>query len=513
MATIDVNKIMLSNYNNVLSMNKNITNAVGVDTKWMRSVPHENSEDVIFNEYTLYDVECPVDVKVVTTNSGYNPGNFSIDYFGIQYEAPFEVQIDKLTWEAAYGKEVMPQKGDIVYVALFNCLYEVATSTIIYGYMERETGYKVELVKYNPKTNRRESEAVAETIDTLTNSTEDLFAEAISNEVSDLVDGSQTDAMINTTEPKHDIYKENDINAIINDEIWTDVNIVSRSCYDLRKMKTSLIWDWNDQVDSMSEDFNRLFTCWFKIPDDEKVKEYDIKLERDPEMKSRFALTSVNGSNFTMRENERLMLTRGNFIKIQAAVTEKREVNGKMRWMIAFDKSEFMALNQRMTDFWKMNMKMTKSVSRSLLMAKTNGQQSLDISLIGTSGLYVKFGAKEREITLANPIPTDQWVGIGVNLGPESLVVIYAMNDEGKWTVREVASLGNMQNDFLIGSFYNTVNDLLMTNIRWYRMNSIADPTLIERDLNTRTVKNESKAAINDSAITPNFSPYIIEQR
>jgi hypothetical protein len=73
---------------------------VGTSTLWARATPVENSEDVVLQEYTLSHVglECPKPITVIIANPDYNPGNFIIDEFGLNYESNLELHITINDW-------------------------------------------------------------------------------------------------------------------------------------------------------------------------------------------------------------------------------------------------------------------------------------------------------------------------------------------------------------------------------------------------------------------------------
>lgn len=56
----------------------------------------------------MHQYECPRAIKVVTSNSDYGLGNFSIDLFGMHRDVPLEVSIDINTWKSVYGENTMP---------------------------------------------------------------------------------------------------------------------------------------------------------------------------------------------------------------------------------------------------------------------------------------------------------------------------------------------------------------------------------------------------------------------
>lgn len=506
---IDLNDFVKSYYETAKSINTFVSNAVGIEAHWMRSIPHEKSEDVIFHEYTLYDVDCPKVVKVVTTNSGYNPGNFQVDIFGINYEQPFEIEIDKTTWESVYGTDVLPQKGDIVYIEMLNCLYEVSTSTIIYGFAERETGFKVQLVKYNPKASRRESIEVQETIDDLTVGVDELFGKKISEEVSDIVDDEQTSQYISTLDNNVDPYKDTPLDNIMIGDVGTENNVSSRSYYVMSNMTQSIIYKTGDTISKSNQDYNRFFSCLFNIQDVDTYSDAG-KLEQQ-EQKNTFLLRDMEFSN--MNEGDQIVLSRGNMMHLNGYVSKKVEVNGSARYMITLNNVEYRAAVKKMTNFWQGAMKIKKCHVRPLLLGRNEGECNFNISLIGNKSIYLKFGSVQKEIHLLKDIPYNQWVGIAINLGPASDVFVYIENNEGNWSLNEHFVVGDMSNDFNVGKFYITESDLLLSNIRLYKTSYQVPSYQAEKDISTQFIKNDSKAIINDSATVENPSPYITQQR
>ena len=111
------------------NVNQSASNMVGIDLLYFRAVPHENGESLIFQEYTLLDVECQKQIKGVVKNPEYANG-FEVDLFGVKYDSPLQIQFDLKTWNSVFGEGTMPQKDDIVYVPVLNRLFEVNASTL-----------------------------------------------------------------------------------------------------------------------------------------------------------------------------------------------------------------------------------------------------------------------------------------------------------------------------------------------------------------------------------------------
>ena len=53
---------------------------------YFRATPNLNSEEVIFQEYTLYNVEdCGHQLTVMLIDNSYQGGDYTIGLFGIEY--------------------------------------------------------------------------------------------------------------------------------------------------------------------------------------------------------------------------------------------------------------------------------------------------------------------------------------------------------------------------------------------------------------------------------------------
>lgn len=484
-------------------LNKVATDTVGMEVHWMRAIPHEKSEDVIFQEYTLHDVDCPKVIKVVTSNTQYNPANFNIDYFGINYEAPFEISVDKETWGEVFGKDTMPQQHDIVFVDFYNTLYEVASSTLEYGMASQEIGYKMQLVKWNPRANVRLNDAVEDTISDLTVSEQELFGEEISKQIADIIDEPETSGLINTSEPSHDKFKSNDIDTVEIGDIANTENTMAKTYYDMRFAKETVIYKNGDVFDTDSAENFRYFSCWFKLAPSEQRKNQVDSLEK---VNGVYTIPAIKG----ITEGSEIDIERGKYFNVHAIVGTSVEVNGKKRYMLTMNNSEFRDATKKITN-WNNNLTVTDSGIVSLLMGRSEGKCRFNISIIGDSTLLVKFGTRSKRVAIEK-LPSDTWLGIGMNIGEESTAYIYEQGTETMTLLNQI-DLGSMSNTFEVGEFYIPKSNVFLTNIRLFRVTEPTPQNIIEKDLNTQLVKNDSKSIVNDNAVVPNTSPFITEQR
>jgi hypothetical protein len=307
-----------------------------------------------------------------------------------------------------------------------------------------------------------------------------------------------------------DKFKSEDLGSIVIGEVKTYNNVVAKSYYDLSSMKQTIIYKNGDNVSKEDRDYNRLFTCWLNIQDvDAFVDAGKLVQQAD---KVSFLLSDFDVTD-SMQKGDKIVMTRGTFLHLNGYVSKVVEMNGKRRYMITLNNAEYRAAAKKMTNFWNGSMKVKKCNVKPVLMGRTHGDCNFNISLVGNKSVYVKFGDKEKEIELNKEIPYNQWVGFACNLGPSSDIFVFAGDNEGGISVADHVIVGDLSNDFEVGKFYITESNLLMTNIRYYKTASQVSSSIIEKDLSTQLVKNDSRTIVNDSAVVPNQSPYITQQR
>jgi hypothetical protein len=242
------------------AFNSVVNQLIGYDSKWFRAIPQQRSRDVIFQEYTLSNVEeCPLDVKVVVPSGMPPDSKYNYDLMGLEYEVPFEVQIDKKYWESLAGFGTAPQKKDIVYFPISNKLFQVESAYLFRGFMEQETTWKLNLTKYQPQASRREPVSLQNTINDYTVSVEELFGEAIDNDVKKLVDDQQFNQHNSMTKDK---YKSFDVSLnTISKPIEMYGTIVAQSYYDLQ---TSYLYDaiTYNAIDLIGDHDDRSIIAW-----------------------------------------------------------------------------------------------------------------------------------------------------------------------------------------------------------------------------------------------------------
>ena len=289
----------LKDYN---AINSVVNTLIGYDFKWFRAVPQQRSKDVIFQEYTLSNVEeCPLTVKGVVPNGTVPDSKYTYDLMGLEYEVPFEIQIDKRYWESIAGFGTAPQKKDIVYFVLENKLYDVESSYLFRGFMGQETTWKINLRKHSTEASRKEGEALKDTIDKYTVGINELFGEAINNDINKLTNDKQFSPFNSTSQDKYKTIDSSMLTISKSMEIYG--TIVAQSFYDMNSPAWYNGVTYNTS-DIITKTDNRAITAWIQprtIPNINKTWEVQSieEISFYPDI-SQFPDVSVNGQTIHM---------------------------------------------------------------------------------------------------------------------------------------------------------------------------------------------------------------------
>lgn len=167
------------NFNDIILLQNSLTfmvsNIFGHKSFYFRITPDKNNKDIVFREYTLYNVEDPKCINIIVPDNQFPDAKLKFLDYGIDYEEPFEAHISKLEFNKNFGLNSMPQKGDIIYLEINNRLYEIDSST--YDKINHPSFFKISLIKYQTKYIRQEenNKFLQNLVNTKTNSLE-IFA-------------------------------------------------------------------------------------------------------------------------------------------------------------------------------------------------------------------------------------------------------------------------------------------------------------------------------------------------
>ena len=130
-----------------------VNNVFGLEANYYSVQPQARGKDVILREYTIFNVVDEKCVKLLVPQNQFPDNKINFDPFGLQFEEPFEVQIDKRYFEGIFGKGSQPRKRDIIYFPLTNRIYEINSTYLFRDFMNAPVYFKIELKKYQPKSN------------------------------------------------------------------------------------------------------------------------------------------------------------------------------------------------------------------------------------------------------------------------------------------------------------------------------------------------------------------------
>ncbi len=248
-------------------LSKIVNNVFGHEVNYYRIVPQQRSRDVVLKEWTIYQVEQEKCIKVLVPNNEFPDSKLNFNQFGIDFEQPFEIHIDKGYWEGIFGKGTMPQKRDVIYFKLTNRIYEIQSAYIFKDFMQQPLYFKASLVKYQPKADTIDPLGVKSGLDEIIITTEALFGDEVKEEIEKITKPQQYATITHESDPVRQIVLRT--LRIDKSEIYNNWTLVAETLYN---MTQSFI-----QYDGVSVEAvryrlkakqeasdNRAFTCWFQ---------------------------------------------------------------------------------------------------------------------------------------------------------------------------------------------------------------------------------------------------------
>ncbi len=157
-------------------LSKIVNKVFGFDVNYYSVQPQARGKDVILREYTIFDVVEEQCVKVMVPNNQFPDNKINFDPFGLQFDEPFEIHIDRAVFESYFGKGSQPRRRDIIYFPLTNRIYEINSTYLFRDFMNQPIYFKIELKKYEPKSNTYyQDPAFKEELDGISLNSQELF--------------------------------------------------------------------------------------------------------------------------------------------------------------------------------------------------------------------------------------------------------------------------------------------------------------------------------------------------
>lgn len=507
---MDLTAAASSFYNILKTINSAATETVGLDCLWCRCVPPEKADDVVINEWSLLNVQCPKKIRVVTSKTDYNPGNFLVDLYQVSYESPLEINIDLDTWNNTFGADTMPQKDDIVYIQILNKIYEVVSSNPVFGVAEMVNSYKCQLAKYSPSAHRKESEDLKESIDALTVSQEKLFGDNISDEVTDIVDPIEFDynhtTMNNPELPMPvDPYKTQYIDYIIEKTLKLDGNIFANAYYNFKETKEPLIYNRTANYNISSNDNIWIYSAWVQF---QSFVDKDIKLRilsKNPK-NWKFQVSIID---YKLNIGDKLNIYRGSLLSLNGKIIE----HTKGSYILEIPLNEVMKANKKLTGWestigWKIRFKN----SFNLLTGLDEDSNNIFTLNIEGNSIIVNFNGSVSKVEYDGNIEMSKWHYINISMSStEDSFYMIERTKNGKSKIVLNKIIKNNKSNLNIDKFeISNINlDFNMCNIRLYENQYSLSENEYLLDAQSKYSRNASKLIIVDDPNIPNKMPYV----
>jgi hypothetical protein len=157
----------------------------GHQVVYFRTLPESDSGDYVFKEWTLYknvDRKC---IKVMVKDNAFPDNMPKYTDFGIDFQLPFEVEVDHKYFQSIFGNNSEPRKRDFLYFPLLNRMFEIQGSYLHRGFMMAPTFWKIQLKKYNPNIDMLLTDETRTFLDNVILSADQLFKEEVEKDTKD----------------------------------------------------------------------------------------------------------------------------------------------------------------------------------------------------------------------------------------------------------------------------------------------------------------------------------------
>ena len=503
---LNLQETAASIYQTILDLNQSVTQMIGLDAIWCRLLPYDNGEDVIVQEYTLHQYECPKNIKVVSNNTNFNVGNFTIDLFGIKQAESLEIGIDVETWKAVYGENTMPQKGDFILIQLLHRPYEVVSSTPVHTIGQKITSWKCMLGEWKHAASRAESEDFRISIDELTNAQDRLFGDTISKEVADAVNDVET--AYNTT-TYVDPFKDFDMNSIIVEDVFgRDRNLISAAYYAFEKANKPITYKVEAVYDTAVKENIWIYSCWFK--GNGKSNSYSAKIELQTK-DSDYWYFNIN-TKTKLEYGQKVTLVRGTQIILNGEVDTDGCDN---KWVIKIPTPECLSINKKFPKFWESGIwKLKTKIEYNLLTLKNNGNIIVKFDITTDNCINIKFNDIQKVINIKN-LKLELWNYIAFEITPKNIriVILDTITDTVGHThdntIMDEKIPINIKTFSIDSAALNNARlEFNMTNIRLFE-NEYEFGDAYKQDMYSQVVRNASKLILVDTPKSANDMSFV----
>ena len=497
--TISIQEAAAQFANSVLKqINSAAAQMAGVEVFWFRATPNRRNQDVIFQAYTLYDVEpCPLQFKAVYSDAGYDEGSLTYNIMGLNFAVPMTLDIALGTWEAVTGNDgTIPQEHDIVFIPATRKLLEVASMTPVRQIGGQLTSYKVNLTIYKPTRSRIVGEELKNSIAESTTNLDERFGKDIDDNIKDIVDDDQISIYTSTdvdtkktlTGTQSDESLFVDVRTTKMYELNVDGHLVARSYYDMNCKKDVVVR--YKSGDTINKDDRRALSFWFRTQSFDTsgaIKNIKGDIAISVEGDKTYINTSV-GSKFPVGSN--IVIKRGK-ISIPGTIVSKGkiEVNGEL----------ITRLNKMSKTWYQMpGFAMMLDNKINILSGEDSSNNMFSVDIKGGDMVSLYMGGREKLIQMSNPFSELTWYGIILNYVGDITLDVFSSSPKLE-KIEHIEIGDEFSDEVKINNYYVKSSVADITNIRLYDTELLdIDKQLL--DITSYNVKNDSRCIINDSA-------------
>jgi len=470
----------------------------GVEVFWFRATPDKRNQDVIFQSYTLYNVEqCPLQFKAVYSDAGYDEGSLTYNIMGLNFAVPMTLDIAIGTWEAATGNDgTIPQEHDIVFVPATRKLLEVSSMTPVKQIGGQLTSYKVNLTIYKPTRSRIVGEELKNSIAESTTNLDERFGEDIDNNIKDIVDDDQLSIYTSTNvDKKKKVSMEQsddsifvDVKTIKEYELNVDGHLVARSYYDMNSSNDIIVrYEAGDVID---EGDVRALSFWFRqqtFDTSGAIKNLKGNLTVSTEDGKTYLNTSL-GTKFSVGDD--VVLKRGR-ITVPGTVVAKNKIEVNTELVKKLSK-----MNKTWYDMPGFVLTLDNRINVLSGLDSSNNEFSVDIR--GGNMISVSTKNGESVIQVSNQFNDLTWYGIILNMASNITLDVFS-SIPGLEKIDHIESSGDLIGGVEVKNYFIKRSVADITNIRLYDTELLdIDKQIL--DMTSYNVKNDSRCIINDSA-------------
>jgi hypothetical protein len=497
-----------------------VNQTFGHEVEYYRAVPNKKAQDVSLMEYTLYNVEPSQCVKVLVPDNEFPDNKLNYNPFGIDFENPFEVHIDKQYWEEIFGDATGPQKRDIIYFPLVNRVYEVLSTYLFRAFMEKDSYWKVSLIKYSPKANRYEPVEVRDTLDSLTTDTTELFELEMRENETDITKPQQYNTFIGNRDYDPSRESINKEIKVIEEKLSNYSTLISEFHYSLMNLantsQDTIAVQYREPV-IFPNDIERSYSAWFSPKDPTAFTPVDTITN----------MVTI-GNTMTIHLSSNRNYPVGSLIKISriGGITlfgKVKTVISSTKFEIQIEPSVMQALNEYNPMWSSLNsFKAERIVPNNFINGyDVNLQRGLKIDIIANRYISVTLNETSHIFALDKDLAKNKWYGIFVNISSKfkqiNVNVWERTWQENIPSSPQTTDLFNIFTktintitipDCTVAEKYNLLaSNMLLTNIRFYDKTAELEKQPVM--LNQNIVQDASRAIIIDNALPKLQLPFI----